>query len=79
MIAVVDADYLVYSMAAWAQDNQANQFEMIERIEENLEEWLEKAGCEHAVFAFSCSREDTSGEMPTHPTRRTGQLRPQLC
>jgi len=75
MIAVVDADYLVYSMAAWAQDNQANQFEMIERIEENLEEWLEKAGCEHAVFAFSCSREDNfrRDAYPPYKTNRTAE------
>tara|TARA_R110002012_G_scaffold30711_1_gene92620 strand:- start:39 stop:770 length:732 start_codon:yes stop_codon:yes gene_type:complete len=74
-IALIDADYLVYSMAAWAQDNQADQFEMHERIEDNIEVWMQKTGCDNSLFAFSCSRDDNYRRdyYPPYKTNRTAE------
>lgn len=73
--ALIDADYIAYTLAAWAHGNQADALEMATRVEEMFEDWLNRACCTDFLICFSCSREDNfrRDHYPLYKSHRKGE------
>lgn len=73
--ALIDADYIAYTLAAWAHSSQADSLEMTNRIEEMFEDWLRRACCTNFLICFSDDRENNfrRDHYPLYKAHRTGE------
>lgn len=71
--ALIDADYLAYSTAAWAHSHQIDQLEMLEKLQQDLDLWIGMACASDAILLFSCSRYDNfrRDHFPLYKANRT--------
>lgn len=74
-MALIDADYIAYTLAAWAHSSQADSLEMTNRIEEMFEDWLRRACCTDFLICFSDDRENNFRRdyYPLYKAHRTGE------
>lgn len=78
--ALVDADYLAYHTAAWAQGNDGDTMDMVDRMTAHLSDWISRAFCTDAILLTSCGREDNFRKdfYPLYKSHRTGSPPPLL-
>lgn len=71
--ALIDADVIAYTCAAWAHGSMADQLELTERVEAMLDDWTRRAFCTKRLICFSCPREDNfrKDAYPLYKSHRT--------
>ena len=77
--ALIDADYIAFQTAAWAQSHQMDEEEMTTRLLETLGLWIDMACASDAILFFSGPREECfrRKEYPAYKANRTAP-KPEL-